>query len=182
MLSCHAWPDTTVRQALSDESFELLRRSRIHNNVDTIHIIRQALPDESFITSSHSSGLHRHDLLSHSLMRWIPRTAMIQVYRNNFKRPINFHRIWSIAQCGSRNITLSISARVHRDRHDLLIAFKWIAKLMTVLAKGPGLSHTLGKKAGPWQSQSIFIYSILLLLLLLLLRYMQLCLHAHGFI
>ena len=32
----------------------------------TIHIIRQALPDESFITSSHSSGLHHHDLLSHS--------------------------------------------------------------------------------------------------------------------
>ena len=126
----------------------------------TIHIIRQALPDESFITSSHSSGLHRHDLLSHSLMPWIPSTAMIQVYRNNFKRPINFHRIWSIAQCGSRNITLSISAWVHRDRHDLLIAFKWIAKLMTVLAMSRSLSPARGPFAwrNPSHSSGLFTF------------------------
>jgi hypothetical protein len=61
-------PIHIIRQALPDESFELLRRSHIHNICiyilscqawpDTIHIIRQALPDESFITSLYFACVH----------------------------------------------------------------------------------------------------------------------------
>ena len=68
-LSCHArGPIHIIRQALPDESFELLRRSHIHNICiyilscqawpDTIHIIRQALPDESFIASLYFACVH----------------------------------------------------------------------------------------------------------------------------
>ena len=61
-------PIHIIRQALPDESFELLRRSHIHNICiyilscqawpDTIHITRQALPDESFITSLYFACVH----------------------------------------------------------------------------------------------------------------------------
>ena len=61
-------PIHIIRQALPDESFELLRRSHIHNICiyilscqawpDTIHIIRQALPDESFIASLYFACVH----------------------------------------------------------------------------------------------------------------------------